>query len=175
MANICENTIAVVGLKEPPEEFIKKLSKAMFEIDLDDMDLGNWGHYQCEEGKLYYILRGVDLATGEKEVVRQEINAGKLDTSKCEDGKYYRLVRDGNQATGASVETVQEVNPQTWYKEILAQKYPPLGVLVPHTPFVRCGVAVPRFWVETKWESPYAEVKNASVAFPDLLFHVHYW
>jgi len=175
MANICENTIAVVGLKKPAGEFVKDLSKVMFDIDLDNMDLAKWGHYQCEEGKLYYILRGVDLATGEKEVVRQEINASKLDTSKCEDGKYYRLVRDGSQATGASVQRVKEVNPQTWYKEILAQKYPPLGVLVPHTPFVRCGVTVPRFYVEKKWRSVYEEVKEASEAFPDLLFHVHYW
>src|SRR6267154_2438064 len=98
MANICENTIAVVGLKEPPEEFIKKLSKAMFEIDLDDMDLGKWGHYQCEEGKLYDSYQVFDDDTGENKVVRQEIKADALDISKCEDGKYYRIIRDANRS-----------------------------------------------------------------------------
>src|SRR6266403_1209956 len=117
MANICENTIAVVGLKEPPEEFVKRLSKAMFDIDLDNMDLAKWGHCKCEGGKLYVNFETADLQTGERELVRQEVKPD-LDTSACEDGKYYRLVRDGNQATGASVERVQEVNPQTWYKEI---------------------------------------------------------
>lgn len=174
MANVCENTIAVVGLKEPPEEFIKKLSKAMFEIDLDNMDVAKWGHYKCEGGKLYHIYETADLETGEREFVRMEVTRD-LDTSACEDGKYYRLVRDGNQATGASIERAQEVNSETWYKEILAQKYPPLCVLIPHIPFVRSGVEVPRFYVDTKWRRAYAEVKKASTAFSDLLFHVHYW
>src|SRR6267378_1383831 len=51
MANICENTIAVVGLKEPAEEFVKKLSKAMFDIDLENLDLAKWDNYKCEGGR----------------------------------------------------------------------------------------------------------------------------
>jgi hypothetical protein len=53
MANICVSRIAVVGLKEPPEDFVKKLSKVMFDIDLDNMDVTKWGLYRCEGGKLY--------------------------------------------------------------------------------------------------------------------------
>jgi hypothetical protein len=172
MANICENTIAVVGLKEPPREFVKKLSKAMFDIDLDNMDLAKWDHCKCECGRLYDTYETVDLETGKREQIRQEVT-GNLDTSKCEDGKYYKLVR--SQAISDSAGRVEEVDPRTWYKEILGQKYPPLGVLVPRAPFVRFGVAVPRFYVEKKWQPVYKEVKKASEAFPDLLFHVHYW
>src|ERR1700756_4089159 len=130
MANICENTIAVVGLKESPEEFIKKLSKAMFDIDLDNMDLAKWGHSKCEGGKLYDIYQTLDPETGKRELVRQEVWA-HLDKSNCEEGKYYTLVRDIDQATSSSVERLREVDPQTWYKEILMQKYSPLVVLVP--------------------------------------------
>jgi hypothetical protein len=175
MANICENTIAVVGLKEPPEEFVKKLSKAMFDIDLDNMDVAKWGHYKCEGGKLYDIFHIVDEQTGEEKLVRQEVHVGNPDTSICEDGKYYSLVHEVDEATGNSVKRLEEVDPKTWYGKILAQKYPPLAVLVPHTPFTRCGVTVPRFYVEKKWRPVYEEVKKASEAFPDLLFHVDYW
>jgi hypothetical protein len=39
MANICQSTISVVGLKETPETFVTAPSKAMFEVDLDkDVD-----------------------------------------------------------------------------------------------------------------------------------------
>jgi hypothetical protein len=174
MANICENTIAVVGLKEPPEEFVKKLSKVMFDIDLDNMDLAKWGHHKCEGGKLYDIYKTADVETGKPALIRQEVKAN-LDASVCEEGKYYRLVRAVNQVAGDSTERVEEVNPRTWYKEILAQKYAPIAVLVPHTPFTRYGVTVPRFYVEKKWRPVYEEVQKASEAFPDLLFHVHYW
>jgi hypothetical protein len=53
MANICVSKIAVIGLKEPPEEFIKKLSKLMFDIDLDDIDTAKWGHPEMD-GKTWY-------------------------------------------------------------------------------------------------------------------------
>lgn len=79
MANICETSISVVGLKEPADTFIEKLSHVMF------------------------------------------------------------------------------------------------NVAAPHKPFVAGGVSVPRFFVETKWNPPYEEVKKASEAFPDLLFHVRYF
>jgi hypothetical protein len=94
VADICKNRISVVGLKESPEKFLKKLSKVMFDIDLDD----------------------------------------RIPADKC-----------------AS-----------------------LGVLVADTSFVKCGVAVPRFYVQTKWQPAYEEVRKASQAFPDLLFHVYY-
>lgn len=58
MANICRNTIAVVGLKEPTDEFVKKLSKVMFDIDLDNTDPAKLG---IEGGKL------VDPETGKRE------------------------------------------------------------------------------------------------------------
>jgi hypothetical protein len=43
MANRCDNVITVVGLQEPPETFVEKLSKIMFEIDLDSLDPSVWG------------------------------------------------------------------------------------------------------------------------------------
>jgi hypothetical protein len=175
MANICENAVAVVGLKEPPEVFVKELSKVMFDIDLDNMDLARWGHYKCEGGKLFSTYHVIDLETNEEKVLRTEARSENLDTSILEDGKCYRFVRKHNPETGKLVERVEEIDGKTWYKKIVAEKYPPLGVLVPHTPFVKSGVSVPRFYVDTKWRPAYEEVKKASEAFPDLLFHVHYW
>ncbi len=175
MANICENTIAVVGLKEPPEEFAKKLSKAMFDIDLENMDLAKWGHYKCEGGKLYSTHEVIDPETNEEEVLRIEARSEKLDTSMCEDGKYYGLVRNIDPETGNLLKSVAEIDGKTWYKRILTEKYPPLYVLVPHTPLVRYGVSIPRFSVDVNWRPVYEEVAKASEAFPDLLFHVHYF
>ncbi len=40
--NICENTITVIGVQEEPETFVKTLSKALFEIDLDNLDPVEW-------------------------------------------------------------------------------------------------------------------------------------
>jgi hypothetical protein len=54
VANICENTIAVVGLKEDPEIFVGKLSKAMFQIDLDNLDPKQWGEGPEIDGKTWY-------------------------------------------------------------------------------------------------------------------------
>lgn len=174
MANICRNTIAVIGLKEPTDEFVKKLSKAMFEIDLDNMIPAEWGVSRCEGGKLYQIFEMVGTQTGELGEVRREVGK-ELDKSACEEGKYYDVVSEVEKATGKLVERLEEVNPRNWYKKILARKYPPLGVLVPRTPFTRCGVTVPRFYVEKKWKPVYDEIQKASEMFPDLLFHVHYF
>jgi hypothetical protein len=43
MANTCKNTITVIGAQEAPEAFVKKLSLAMFDIDLDNPRLELWG------------------------------------------------------------------------------------------------------------------------------------
>ena len=43
MANICKNTITVIGLQEAPETFINRLSKEMLGIDLDNPQLEWWG------------------------------------------------------------------------------------------------------------------------------------
>jgi hypothetical protein len=43
MANRCDSIITVVGLQELPESFVKKLSRIMFEIDLDNLDPRVWG------------------------------------------------------------------------------------------------------------------------------------
>lgn len=54
MANICETTIAVVGLKEAPETFIKAFAKAMFAIDLDNLEPKEWGEDNSVDGKTWY-------------------------------------------------------------------------------------------------------------------------
>jgi hypothetical protein len=54
VANICENTIAVVGLKEDPENFVGKLSRAMFHIDLENLDPKQWGEGPEIDGKTWY-------------------------------------------------------------------------------------------------------------------------
>jgi len=61
-----------------------------------------------------------------------------------------------------------------WYAEHVKKEYA-LSVLYPRKPFVKCGVSVPCFYVETKWDSPYKQLKEASKAFPDLLFHAGWW
>jgi hypothetical protein len=42
MPNICENRITIIGLKEPPENFVKAFSKALFALDLDNLDPTLW-------------------------------------------------------------------------------------------------------------------------------------
>lgn len=116
-----------------------------------------------------------DEQSGEKKVVRAEVNAGNVDTSVCEDGKYYRLIRETDPDTGNSSEHVEVIDETTWYKKVVEQKYPPLEVLVPHPPFVRRGVSVPRFYVEWKWRPVYDQLRKASEAFPQLVFHLHYF
>jgi hypothetical protein len=54
MANVCETTIAVIGLKESPTTFVRALSKAMFSIDLDDLDPKQWGEEGSVDGKTWY-------------------------------------------------------------------------------------------------------------------------
>jgi hypothetical protein len=54
MANICESTITVIGLKESPESFAKVLSKAMFSIDLDNLEPKDWGEEESVDGKSWY-------------------------------------------------------------------------------------------------------------------------
>lgn len=54
MANICKNEITMIGLKEPPELFVNPLSKAMFGIDLDNMDPKRWGEDPNTDGKTWY-------------------------------------------------------------------------------------------------------------------------
>src|ERR1035438_119684 len=54
MANTCENKIAVLGLEEDPESFVKKLSKAMFQLDLDNPDPKKWGEAPEINGETWY-------------------------------------------------------------------------------------------------------------------------
>jgi hypothetical protein len=54
MANTCESKIAVLGLKEDPEIFVKELSKAMFQIDLGNLDPRKWGEDDSVDGKTWY-------------------------------------------------------------------------------------------------------------------------
>jgi hypothetical protein len=54
MANICESTITVIGLKESPESFIKALSRAMFAIELDNLEPTQWGEEGNVDGKTWY-------------------------------------------------------------------------------------------------------------------------
>ena len=72
------------------------------------------------------------------------------------------------------------VDGKTWYVSLVneyrqhryAAKY---CILYPHEPYNRLGVAAPRFYVETKWEPPINEIREASKAFPDLTFHLDWW
>lgn len=54
MANICTNTITIIGLQEAPETFVKALSKVMFGIDLDEMDPTKWDEDESVDGKTWY-------------------------------------------------------------------------------------------------------------------------
>jgi hypothetical protein len=42
----------------------------------------------------------------------------------------------------------------------------------PQKPLEKCGVTLPRYYVETKWKSPFDEIRKASEMFPQLVFHV---
>jgi hypothetical protein len=54
MANVCKNTITVIGSKEAPELFVKALSKAMFGLDLNNLDPKLWGEDPNVDGKRWY-------------------------------------------------------------------------------------------------------------------------
>ena len=54
MANVCESTITVIGLKEAPETFVKAFSKAMFRVDLDNLQPKEWGEDENIDGKTWY-------------------------------------------------------------------------------------------------------------------------
>lgn len=54
MANICKNKISVIGLQQPPETFVKMLSRSMFGLDLDDLDPKQWGAKESVDGKTWY-------------------------------------------------------------------------------------------------------------------------
>jgi hypothetical protein len=54
MANVCENTITVVGLNDAAEIFLKALSKAMFGVDLDNLNPKQWGEDETVDGKGWY-------------------------------------------------------------------------------------------------------------------------
>lgn len=54
MANVCETTITVIGLNEAAETFVKALSKAMFGIDLDNLEPKRWGEDESVDGKSWY-------------------------------------------------------------------------------------------------------------------------
>ncbi|HSY99992.1 MAG TPA: hypothetical protein VK788_10870 [Terriglobales bacterium] len=54
MANVCETTITVVGLNDAAEIFVKALSKAMFGVDLDNLNPKQWGEDENVDGKGWY-------------------------------------------------------------------------------------------------------------------------
>lgn len=54
MANVCETTITVIGVKEAAETFVKALSKGMFGIDLDNLEPTRWGEDESSDGKSWY-------------------------------------------------------------------------------------------------------------------------
>lgn len=54
MANVCETKITVIGLKEPAEAFVKALSKAMFGVDLDNLNPKQWGEDENVDGRGWY-------------------------------------------------------------------------------------------------------------------------
>jgi hypothetical protein len=54
MANVCETKITVIGLKEPADAFVNRLSKAMFGIDLDNPDTTQWGEDDSVDGETWY-------------------------------------------------------------------------------------------------------------------------
>lgn len=54
MANICKNTITIIGLEEAPEIFVQELSKVMLKVDLDNMDPKRWGENPSIDGKSWY-------------------------------------------------------------------------------------------------------------------------
>ena len=170
MANICETRISVVGLEESPETFVKALSKAMFDIDLDNMDLKQWGCAQDENGRFFDVeyAKDSDLTVEAKK--------------DCE-GKFQEVItkRDPSDDLASGIKVLKEIFPNTWYQELVKKfdlrrgSYGKLCVLYMLEPFVKCGVSAPRFYVETKSETPYDQLKKASKAFPDLLFHAEWW
>lgn len=54
MANVCETTITVVGINDAAEIFAKALSKAMFGVDLDNLNPKQWGEDENVDGKGWY-------------------------------------------------------------------------------------------------------------------------
>jgi len=169
MANICETNISVVGLKEPSETFVKALSKAMFEIDLDDMDVEKWGCNKGEDGKFYQYIPvppPFRLTDG-----FEYVDKPPLCRIPLTDGTIHEYV-DG--PPDGWKQARREVDPKTWHARLVEEQDIHLCILYPRE-FVKCGVSVPRFYVETKWQPPYEQVKKASEAFPDLLFHAHYF
>ena len=120
MANVCKNTITIIGLQEPPEQFVRTLSKALFDIDLDNLDPTQWGGDGSVNGKAWY-----STLTAE-----------------------YRKERS------------------------YAARY---CILYLAEPYVKFGIAIPRLYVETKWETPLYKLYQVSKLFPDLKFHVDWW
>jgi len=170
MANICETTISVVGLKEPPETFVKALSKAMFEIDLDDMDVEKWGCNKGEDGKFYQYIH-VPPPSRLKDGF-EYVDKPPLYRIPFTDGTVHEYV---DAAHDEWKQARREVDPKTWYARLVEEQDIHLCILYPREPFVKCGFSVPRFYVETKWEPPFQQVNKASEAFPDLLFHVRWF
>ena len=54
MTNRCKNTITIIGLQGAPGNFVRALSKVMFQIDLDAMDPAMWGEDPSIDGKSWY-------------------------------------------------------------------------------------------------------------------------
>jgi|SRR5271166_5436444 len=65
--------------------------------------------------------------------------------------------------------------PNILVKALSKAMFDRCNVLSLHKPFVKCGVPVARFYVETKSGPPREELKEEFKSFPDLLFHADYF
>src|ERR1035437_8365143 len=120
MANVCKNTITIIGLQEAPEHFVKALSKAMFNVDLDNLDPTRWGDDASVDGATWY-----------EHLVEEYRHEGSYASRFC--------------------------------------------ILYREEPYVKFGITMLRFYVETKWETPIDKLCQVSKLFPDLTFHVDWW
>lgn len=73
MANICKNTINVVGVKQSSEAFTKALSKSTFALDLDDLDPKLWGVPDNVDGKTWYQTLVAEYAAEGSYAARYQI------------------------------------------------------------------------------------------------------
>lgn len=181
MANICVTNLAVVGLQDP-EAFAEPLARAMFDLDPE-----RWGAWRYAGGKLARTDRltgsrdkGDGIWEDYEEDVVEEFQG---ETRGCRDGQMYfiesenRFTQEGKKFVQGKI--VEEVSAETCYQKLIARHkqerwyYMPLPVL--NKPFKLVDVEVPRFVVESRWKPPFDEIKKASIAFPDLVFHASHF
>lgn len=72
--------MAGIATEEPPEEFVKKLSKAMFDIDLENMDVARWGHYKCEAASCTIFFTSLTNKPGKRSWSAGDTSMNRLRT-----------------------------------------------------------------------------------------------